>query len=146
MMAAVLLCPHRRQHRAHAVQNAVEVDIDQFVPALQFHVRPSPFRNIDPGAVDQKINTAVRRQDLFGGLFTSAATLTSSGIALAVPPLLPIVATTASRASFRRPDTTTVQPSAASAFAPASPIPLPPPVTQATRFPLFDMQTVPVAL
>ena len=29
---------------------------------------------------------------------------------------------------------------------PDSPIPLPPPVTQATRFPLFDMQTVSVAL
>jgi hypothetical protein len=53
---------------------------------------------------------------------------------------------TASRASLRRPDTTTVQPSAASASAPASPIPLPPPVIQAKRFPLFDMQTVSVAL
>jgi hypothetical protein len=54
-------------------------------------------------------------------------------------------ATTVSSASFRRPETTTVQPSAASASAPASPIPLPPPVTQATRFPLFVMQTVSVA-
>ena len=72
--------------------------------------------------------------------------LTSSGIASALPPLLAIFATTASSASLRRPETTTVQPSAASASAPASPMPLPPPVTQATRFPLFDMQTVSVAL
>ena len=79
-------------------------------------------------------------------LLTSAATLTSSGIASALPPLPVIFATTASSASFRRPETTTVQPSAASASAPASPIPLPPPVTQATRFPSFDMQTVSVAL
>ena len=50
-----------------------------------------------------------------------------------------------SRASLRRPETTTVQPSAASASAPASPIPLPPPVTQATRFPFLVMQTVSVA-
>ena len=57
-----------------------------------------------------------------------------------------ILATTASSASLRRPETTTVQPSAASASAPASPMPLPPPVTQATRFPYFDMQTVSVAL
>jgi hypothetical protein len=58
----------------------------------------------------------------------------------------PVIFTTASSASFRRPETTTVQPSAAKASAPASPMPLPPPVTQATRFPLFDMQTVSVAL
>ena len=56
-----------------------------------------------------------------------------------------ILATTASRAPLRRPETTTVQPSAASATAPASPMPLPPPVTQATRFPPFVMQTVSVA-
>jgi len=77
---------------------------------------------------------------------TSSALLTSSAIASAVPPLFAIFATTVSSASLRRPDTTTVHPSAASASAPASPMPLPPPVTQATRFPLFDMQTVSVAL
>src|SRR5882672_862113 len=76
---------------------------------------------------------------------TSAATLTSSGIASALPSFFVIFATTASRASLRRPDTTTVQPSAASASAPASPMPLPPPVTQATRFPPFVMQSVSVA-
>src|SRR5260370_843192 len=76
---------------------------------------------------------------------TSAATLTSSGIASALPSFFAIFATTASSASCRRPDTTTVQPSAASASAPASPMPLPPPVTQATRFPPLVMQTVSVA-
>src|SRR6266436_4289022 len=76
---------------------------------------------------------------------TSAATLTSSAIASALPSFLVIFATTASSASLRRPDTTTVQPSAASASAPASPMPLPPPVTQATRFPPFVMQSVSVA-
>src|SRR5262249_45012055 len=49
------------------------------------------------------------------------------------------------RASLRRPETTTVQPSAASASAPASPMPLPPPVTQATPFPPLLMPTVSVA-
>src|SRR5262249_41482884 len=63
----------------------------------------------------------------------------------ATPPALVIFATTVSRASLRRPETTTVQPSAASASAPASPMPLPPPVTQATRFPTLVMQTVSVA-
>src|SRR5215471_21282016 len=66
-------------------------------------------------------------------------------MASALPPARLIFATTSSRAAFRRPDTTTVQPSAASASAPASPMPLPPPVTQATRFPPFVMQTVSVA-
>src|SRR5690242_4757957 len=76
---------------------------------------------------------------------TSAAMLTSSGIASALAPAAAIFATTASRASLRRPDTTTVQPSAASASAPASPMPLPPPVTQATRFAPLSMPTVSVA-
>src|SRR5580704_10660924 len=71
--------------------------------------------------------------------------LTSSWTASAVPPAAAIFATTASNASLRRPDTTTVQPSAASRPAPASPMPLPPPVTQATRFPPVAMQTVSVA-
>src|SRR5579871_1585423 len=76
---------------------------------------------------------------------TSAALLTSSGTASPWPPAFLIFVTTASRASLRRPDTTTVQPSSASAIAPASPIPVPPPVTQATRFPPFVMPTVSVA-
>src|SRR3954471_1958049 len=66
-------------------------------------------------------------------------------MASAAPPAFVIFATTVSRASLRRPETTTVQPSAASASAPASPIPLPPPVTQATRFPFLVMPTVSVA-
>src|SRR3954467_1165435 len=66
-------------------------------------------------------------------------------MASAAPPAPVIFATTVSRASLRRPETTTAQPSAASASAPASPIPLPPPVTQATRFPFLVMQTVSVA-
>ena len=79
-------------------------------------------------------------------LLTSALLLTSSAIASALPSCLVILATTWSSAFWRRPETTTIQPSAANASAAASPIPLPPPVTQATRFPLFDMQTVSVAL
>ena len=85
-------------------------------------------------------------QDRIGGLVDVGFLADVSTIASALPPLLVIFATTASSASFRRPETTTIQPSAASASAPASPMPLPPPVTQATRFPLFDMQTVSVAL
>lgn len=85
-------------------------------------------------------------ENLVGGLVTSSDLLTSSTIASALPPLSVIPATTARSASLRRPETTTVQPSAANATAPASPIPLPPPVTQDTRFPLFVMQTVSVAL
>src|ERR1700759_4499974 len=76
---------------------------------------------------------------------TSAALLTSSAIASASPPAFLIVATTPSSASLRRPETTTVQPSSASEMAPASPIPVPPPVTHATRFPPFAMPTVSVA-
>jgi hypothetical protein len=71
--------------------------------------------------------------------------LTSSAIASALPPFLLILATTRSSSSLRRPETTTIQPSAARNSAPDSPIPLPPPVTQATRFLLFVMQTVSVA-
>src|SRR5215468_1558699 len=78
-------------------------------------------------------------------LFTSSLLLTSSTTASALPPLPAIFATTRSSSALRRPETTTVQPSAASASAPASPMPLPPPVTQATRFPPFVMQTVSVA-
>src|SRR5690242_19656450 len=65
-------------------------------------------------------------------------------MASASPPAFLIFAATDSSASLRRPDTTTVQPSSASEMAPASPMPVPPPVTQATRFPPFDMQTVSV--
>ena len=66
-------------------------------------------------------------------------------MASASPPAFLILPTTESSASLRRPETTTVQPSSASEMAPASPMPVPPPVTQATRFPPFDMQTVSVA-
>src|SRR6516162_769316 len=76
---------------------------------------------------------------------TLAATDTSSGIASASPPALRIFSTTTSSGALRRPETTTVQPSAASASAPAAPMPVPPPVTQATRFPSLVMQTVSVA-
>src|ERR1700743_309885 len=76
---------------------------------------------------------------------TSAALLTSSAIASASPPDFLMVATTESSASLRRPETTTVQPSSANEMAPASPIPVPPPVTHPTRFPPFVMPTVSVA-
>src|SRR5262245_60226944 len=78
-------------------------------------------------------------------LLTSSLLLTSRAIASAVPPFPAILATTRSSSALRRPETTTVQPSAARHSAPDSPMPLPPPVTQATRFPLFVMQTVSVA-
>ena len=66
--AAVLLLPHRRQHRAHAVEHAVEIDLDQPVPALQFHVGPATLRHVDAGAVDQQVDPAVFGEDLVGGL------------------------------------------------------------------------------
>src|SRR5262249_34423510 len=75
-------------------------------------------------------------------LLTSALLETSSAIASALPPLPAIFATTRSSSALRRPETTTVQPSAARHSAPDSPMPLPPPVTQATRFPVFVMQAV----
>src|SRR5689334_18467487 len=78
-------------------------------------------------------------------MWTSALLETSSTIASALPPLPAIFATTRSSSALRRPETTTVQPSAASASAPASPMPLPPPVTQATPFPPLLMQSVSVA-
>jgi hypothetical protein len=57
-----------------------------------------------------------------------------------------IAAVTVSSASLRRPETITVQPSAASASAPACPMPLPPPVTHATRFADCAMEPPFVAL
>ena len=66
--AAILLLPHRRQHRAHAVEHAVQVDIDDLVPAVQFHVGPAPLRHVDAGAVDQEIDPAVPAEDLLGRL------------------------------------------------------------------------------
>src|SRR4051812_18377412 len=66
--AAVLLLAHRRQHRAHAIQHTVEIDLDELVPAFQFHVGPAALRHVDAGTVDQKIDAAVGGQDLLGGL------------------------------------------------------------------------------
>src|SRR5215475_2007374 len=65
---AVLLLAHRRQHRAHAIEYAVEIDIDELIPAFQFHVGPAPLRHIDPGTVDLEIDAAVPCQNLRGGL------------------------------------------------------------------------------
>src|SRR4030088_3133934 len=62
--AAVLLLAHRRQHRAHAILDAVEIDLDQFIPAFQLHVRPAPFRNIDAATVDQEIEAAMPGENL----------------------------------------------------------------------------------
>src|SRR5262245_8428695 len=66
--AAVLLFAHRRQHRAHAIEHAVEVDLDELVPAFQFHLSPAALRHVDPGAVDQEVDAAMRGHDLVGGL------------------------------------------------------------------------------
>ena len=49
-------------------KNAVEVDLDQLVPALQFHVGPASLRHVDAGAVDQKVDPAVFGEDLVGSL------------------------------------------------------------------------------
>ncbi len=68
MMQPSCLLAHRRQHRAHAVQHAVEIDIDELVPAFQLHVGPAAFRYVDAGAVDQQVDAAVTAEDLLGGL------------------------------------------------------------------------------
>src|SRR4051794_1481196 len=65
---AVLLLAHRRQHRAQAIEHAVEVDLNQLVPALQFHVLPAALGDIDAGIVHQQVDPAVLRDDLIGGL------------------------------------------------------------------------------
>src|SRR5260221_2131217 len=62
--AAVLLLAHRRQHRAHAVQDAVEIDIDELVPAFELHVGPAALWNIDAGVVDQEVDTAMTANNL----------------------------------------------------------------------------------
>jgi hypothetical protein len=62
--AAVLLLPHGRQHRAHAVEHTIQVDLDDLVPAFQFHVGPAPLRHVEAGAVDQEVDPAVLCQDL----------------------------------------------------------------------------------
>src|SRR4029077_21175619 len=59
----------------------------------------------------------------------------STGKTSALPDVLsPMRFAASARMSSRRPEIASVQPSAAKASAPASPMPLPPPVTQATRF------------
>src|SRR5690554_6170038 len=60
--------------------------------------------------------------------------LTSATRYAALPPALRICATTSCNGSSRRPQTTTVAPSAAILSAVAAPIPEPPPVTKATLF------------
>ncbi|MGY4264630.1 hypothetical protein ACVJF2_003200 [Bradyrhizobium sp. USDA 4519] len=54
--------------RMHAVEHAVEVDLDELVPAFQFHVGPAALRHIDAGAVDQEVDAAVLADDRLGGL------------------------------------------------------------------------------
>jgi hypothetical protein len=53
---------------AHAIQDAVEIDLDELVPAFQFHVGPASLRHIDAGAVDQQVDAAVFSNNLLGGL------------------------------------------------------------------------------
>ena len=83
--------------------------------------------------------------DLPGGLVDARLVADIERDRLRLSALSGMLATTRSSSSLRRPETTTVQPSAARNSAPDLPIPLPPPVTQATRFPLLVMQTVSVA-
>ena len=63
---------------------------------------------------------------------TAAAFIRSPGLTIALPPAFLIVAAVSSSGSLRRPVSTTVAPSLASAMAAAWPIPEPAPVTQAT--------------
>ena len=49
-------------------EHAVEIDLDELVPALQFHVGPASLRHVDAGAVDQQVDPAVLGEDLVGGL------------------------------------------------------------------------------
>ena len=97
-------------------------------------------------ALDQKVDAAVSVQDLLGGVVDVGGLADVERDRLGLAAAFGDLRHHRIQRILRRPDTTTVQPSAASASAPASPMPLPPPVTQATRFPLFDMQTVSVAL
>src|ERR1700758_3780183 len=66
--AAVPPLAHRREHRAHAIEHAVEIDLDKLVPAVELHVVPAPFCDIDAGTVDQKLDASVPRHDLAGHL------------------------------------------------------------------------------
>src|SRR5262249_24339413 len=63
---------------------------------------------------------------------TAAESRTSRTATSAEPPSLRIAETPRSSSSARRPDSTTCAPASASSCAPARPIPLPAPVTQAT--------------
>jgi len=65
---AVALRPHRRQHRAHGVEGAVEVDADHVAPAFHGLVLPEAVGVVQPGAVDQDVDAAVARQDARGDL------------------------------------------------------------------------------
>src|SRR6266404_9077466 len=77
---------------------------------------------------------------------TSSARVTSSGRTSTFADVLsPMNLAASSSASRRRPEMVTDQPSPAKAAAPARPIPLPPPVTQAIRFP-FDVIATSTAL
>src|SRR4051794_5169418 len=66
--AAVLLFSHRGQHRAHAIQHTVEIDIDDLLPAVQVEVGPASLGHVDAGAVDQKVDPAVLCHYLTGRL------------------------------------------------------------------------------
>src|SRR5215216_3663713 len=49
-------------------KHAVEIDIDDLVPALQFHIGPASLRHVEAGAVDEQVDPAMLFQDLVGGL------------------------------------------------------------------------------
>ena len=99
-----------------------------------FGDRSSPFTTKLPAALLTRQSTRPNRS-------TAAATIastwsgsrTSVGCAAARPPAASISATVSSSGSGRRPATTTDAPSRANSWAMARPIPLPPPVTSATR-------------
>src|SRR5262249_1791901 len=62
------LLTHRRQHRTHAIEHTVEIDIYELVPAFQLHVGPAPLRHVHAGAVDLEIDAAGLCEDLIGDL------------------------------------------------------------------------------
>src|SRR4051812_25835226 len=66
--AAVLLLAHRGQHRAHAIEHAIEIDIDDLVPAVEVEILPATLRDIDAGAVDEEVDAAVFGDDGVGRL------------------------------------------------------------------------------
>src|SRR5712671_4223643 len=91
--AAVLLPAHRRQHRAHAIQDPVEVDIAQL-----------RFGTLMPALLTSRSMRPWLATICSAALLTSSLLLTSRAIASALPPFLTMFAATRSSSCLRRPD------------------------------------------